>query len=46
MPPFPKDESNPFADIKPKSQNHDLLIWWLAYKEAKGELQQPAAAKP
>jgi tetratricopeptide (TPR) repeat protein len=46
MPPFPKDESNPFADIKPRSQNHDLLIWWLVYKEAKGELEQPPGAKP
>jgi serine/threonine protein kinase/tetratricopeptide (TPR) repeat protein len=37
MPPLPKDESKPIVDGRPFS--HDLLIWWLAYKEAKGLIQ-------
>jgi serine/threonine protein kinase len=32
MPPFPKDQDNPLVDGKPAS--HDVLILWLAYKEA------------
>jgi serine/threonine protein kinase len=38
MRPLPRDECNPFEGLKPFEQNHDLLIWWLAYKEAKAEL--------
>ena len=32
------------VDGKPVS--HDVLICWLAYKEAKSVLNEPAAAKP
>jgi len=44
MPPLPKDESAPIVDGLPVS--HDILIWWLAYKEARSALNQPSAAKP
>ncbi len=44
MPPLPKDESKPLVDGKPV--NHDVLILWLAYKEARTVLNEPAAAKP
>jgi WD40 repeat protein/tetratricopeptide (TPR) repeat protein/tRNA A-37 threonylcarbamoyl transferase component Bud32 len=44
MPPFPQDERKPLVDGKPVS--HDVLICWLAYKEAKSVLNEPAAAKP
>jgi tetratricopeptide (TPR) repeat protein len=44
MPPLPKDESKPLLEGKPVS--HDVLICWLAYKEAKSVLDEPAAAKP
>ena len=40
MPPLPKDESKPIIDGRPF--DHDLLIWWLAYKEAKSLLNEPA----
>jgi tetratricopeptide (TPR) repeat protein len=43
MPPLPKDESQPSIDSRPF--DHDLLIWWLSYKEAKSLLDQ-SAAKP
>jgi tetratricopeptide (TPR) repeat protein len=41
MPPLPKDESKPLVDGKPVS--HDVLICWLAYKEAKALLEGAAA---
>ncbi|HEY3861368.1 MAG TPA: protein kinase [Verrucomicrobiae bacterium] len=44
MRPFPKDESNPAAGGGPMS--HDVLIWWLSYKEAKSTLSAPAAGAP
>jgi len=40
MPPLPKDDSNPLLDGKPAS--HDVLIWWLAYKEAKALIEVPS----
>jgi hypothetical protein len=43
MKPLPKDEKNPLAD----KANHDDLILWLAYKEAKALIgfdATPAAA--
>jgi WD40 repeat protein len=43
MPPLPKDQSKPLLDGSPVS--HDVLIWWLAYKEAKSVLNEPPAAK-
>jgi serine/threonine protein kinase len=44
MPPLPKDESKPAVDGRGLSG--DVLTWWLAYKEAKSLLNEPAAAKP
>jgi eukaryotic-like serine/threonine-protein kinase len=44
MPPLPKDESKPMVDGR--TLDHDLLIWWLAYKEAKSVLNEPARGKP
>jgi tetratricopeptide (TPR) repeat protein len=44
IPPLPKDESKPIAEGR--TLDHDLLIWWLAYKEAKSLLNEPALAKP
>jgi tetratricopeptide (TPR) repeat protein len=41
MPPLPKDESKPIAEGR--TMDHDLLIWWLAYKEAKSVLNEPAS---
>jgi tetratricopeptide (TPR) repeat protein len=43
-PPLPEDEGKPLLHGKPVS--HDVLILWLAFKEAKIVLHQPAAAKP
>ena len=40
VPPLPKDERKPFADIKSRSQTYGLLIWWLSYKEARSELRE------
>jgi thiol-disulfide isomerase/thioredoxin len=40
MRPLPKDEKNPLAG----NANHDELILWLAYKEAKALIQFDAAA--
>src|SRR5262249_37896837 len=40
MKPLPKDEKNPLAG----NANHDDLILWLAYKEAKALIQFDAAA--
>ncbi len=42
MKPLPKDEKNPLAD----NADHDDLILWLAYKEAKGLIQFDAAPAP
>jgi hypothetical protein len=39
MKPLPKDEQNPLAN----NANHDDLILWLAYKEAKAMLKFDAA---
>ena len=44
MPPLPKDESKPLVDGKSVSQ--DVLICWLAYKEAKAVLREPGPPKP
>jgi tetratricopeptide (TPR) repeat protein len=44
MPSLPKDQTKPIVDGRPLS--HDLLIWWLAYKEAKSVLNEPDHAKP
>jgi tetratricopeptide (TPR) repeat protein len=41
LPPLPKDESKPLVDGKPVS--HDVLICWLAYKEAKALIEGPSA---
>ena len=40
-PPLPKDESKPLVDGRPVF--HDVLIWWLAYKEAKALIEGPSA---
>jgi WD40 repeat protein len=42
MKPLPKDEKNPLAGVA----NHDDLILWLAYKEAKALLKFDAAPLP
>jgi tetratricopeptide (TPR) repeat protein len=44
MQPLPKDETKPVADGNLVS--HDVLIWWLAHKEAKATLNEPAITKP
>jgi WD40 repeat protein len=44
MPPRPQDERKPQLDGKPVS--HDVLIWWLAYKEANSLLNETTTAKP
>ena len=41
MPPFPADERKPFVDGR--LANHDVLICWLAYKEAKTLIGAPSA---
>jgi eukaryotic-like serine/threonine-protein kinase len=41
MPPFPKDERKPLLDGKPVF--HEVLICWLAYKEAKALIEGPSA---
>jgi hypothetical protein len=41
MPPFPKDEQRPLLDGKPVFP--DLLVCWMAYKEAKALIEGPAA---
>ena len=43
MPPLPKDERKPLLGGKPVS--HDMLICWLAYKEAKAPMEAPSARK-
>jgi hypothetical protein len=37
VPPLPKDESKPIVDGR--TFDHDLLIWWMSYKEAKALLK-------
>jgi tetratricopeptide (TPR) repeat protein len=44
MPPLPEDENKPLVDGKPVS--HDVLICWLAYKEARALLNQPPPPPP
>jgi tetratricopeptide (TPR) repeat protein len=44
MPPLPEDENKPLVDGKPVS--HDVLICWLAYKEARALLNQPPPPQP
>jgi WD40 repeat protein/serine/threonine protein kinase/tetratricopeptide (TPR) repeat protein len=44
IPPLPQDGRKPLVDGKPVS--HDVLICWMAYKEAQALLSEPAAAKP
>jgi hypothetical protein len=41
MPPLPKDESKPVVEGKMVAQ--DVLICWLAYKEAKAIIEAPSA---
>ena len=41
MPPLPRDESKPTVARRPFDR--DLLIWWLACKEARSVLNEPAA---
>jgi hypothetical protein len=41
MAPLPKDESRPIVDGK--SFDRDLLVMWLAYKEAKALIEGPSA---
>jgi eukaryotic-like serine/threonine-protein kinase len=43
MPPLPKDESKPIVDGRHLSQN--VLLWWLAYKEAKKQLEGQTVVK-
>jgi hypothetical protein len=43
MKPLPPDDQNPLADGK---SNHDDLILWLAWKEARALLNVPPAGKP
>jgi serine/threonine protein kinase len=52
MPPLPKDESQPFKDGRPPFYEtrsepacDEVLMWWLAYKEAKATLNEPPAAR-
>ena len=42
MKPLPKDENHPLAG----DADHDDLILWLAYKEAKAMIQFDAAPPP
>jgi tRNA A-37 threonylcarbamoyl transferase component Bud32/tetratricopeptide (TPR) repeat protein len=44
MPPLPQDENKPIVDGR--TFDHDLLIWWMSYKEAKSVLNVPVSAKP
>jgi serine/threonine protein kinase/tetratricopeptide (TPR) repeat protein len=41
MPPLPSDEGKPLVDGKRAS--HDVLICWLAYKEARALIEAPSA---
>jgi serine/threonine protein kinase len=41
MPPFPKDDHQPPVYEKPV--NHDVLICWMAYKEARALIEDPTA---
>ncbi len=46
MPPLPKDEGKPL--VEGSSLSHDVLDWWLAYKEAKALIEAsipPSASK-
>jgi tetratricopeptide (TPR) repeat protein len=38
VPPLPADETKPAAAGRPF--NHDLLIWWLSFKEAKSIIEE------
>jgi hypothetical protein len=42
MKPLPKDEQNPLIN----GANHDDLMLWLAYKEAKAVIRFDTAARP
>ena len=44
MPPCPQDGHKPL--VEGRLVDHDYLIWWLAYKEAKTLLNDPGAANP
>ena len=44
MPPLPADERKPLANGELAS--HDVMIWWLAYKEAKSLINDPGGPKP
>jgi hypothetical protein len=51
MPPLPKDENKPFIDGRPffheveqsDTTSDDVLVWWMAYKEARSTLNEPPA---
>ncbi len=43
MPPLPKDEGKPSVDGRHLS--HNVLIWWLAYKEAKSLITAQTVVK-
>jgi tetratricopeptide (TPR) repeat protein len=43
MPPFPKDDHEP--PVYDKSVNQDVLVCWLAYKEAKALIEGSSATK-
>ncbi len=44
IPPLPKDEKKPLMDGSVAS--HDVMLWWLAYKEAKTAASESTATKP
>jgi hypothetical protein len=41
MIPFPQDENKPL--FKGDTASHDVMISWLAYKEAKALIEAPSA---
>ncbi|HEV2209895.1 MAG TPA: serine/threonine-protein kinase [Verrucomicrobiae bacterium] len=41
MPSLPRDQSKPV--VEGRDFDHDVLIWWMSYKEAKALLEGPAA---
>jgi tetratricopeptide (TPR) repeat protein len=52
MPPLPRDESKPVKDGRPPFYEtrsdpdcDDVLMWWLAYKEAKSTLNESPTAR-
>jgi hypothetical protein len=41
MVPLPADENRPLLGFKCTTDYHNVLIWWLAYKEARDLLNEP-----